>query len=300
MKKKAFVIALLVASGSVIAAPGAGITGVGRTAALNVFPNLGSFALLPPARSARLARAAAVTRETRFADGNASNNRATALANLDARNLPGLETLGERVNNRADRRADRRALISQDGIAIGDATLKFDSSTTTNSDGSTSRTFTSNFDRETDGSRTSKPLFTDSDASRTVDASGKTMLDNSVTVTRGGDAGVGKIASTVDFNRDLSRSTKVEGTASSDRESSSSRSTDYSGKFDSSRPFNGKPFEISYRVETTPANGETVVRSGDTRDAEQATRPLLRANAIDNAAQRQDNRQDRREARRDN
>lgn len=291
MKKKAVVLALLVASGSALAAPGAGLSAAGRNPLLNVFPNLGNSVLLTPLRS------------NRFADGIASNNRATALANAEARGLPGLEALSERVGNRAD----RRALVSREGIAVGDATLDFDSSTSTNSDGSTSRTFTTAFERESDGSRTTKLLLNGDDATRTVDASGKTTLDTRLTVNRdapsdsstGRGGRLGSIESAVDYSRDASRSAKVEGTASSDGEKSTSRGTDYSGKFDSSRPFDGKPYDISYRIERTPANGKTVVRSGDTSALKPGARALLRDRARDNAAQRQDNRQDRRAERRE-
>ncbi len=302
MKKKAIALALLLTSGAAIAAPGTGLATAGRTTVLNVFPNLGSSVLLTPLRPIRTARPAAL-RANRFADGIASNNRATALANAEARGLPGLEALGERVGNRAD----RRALVSRDGIAIGAATLDFDSSTSTNSDGSTSRTLTSAFERETNGSRTTKVLFNNDDATRTVDVSGKTTLDTMLTVNRDAPsdstsvrgARLGSIESAVDYSRDASRSAKVEGTTSSDGERSTSGSTDYSSKFDSSRPFDGKAYEISYRIERTPANGETVVRSGDSSALRPGARALLRDNARDNAAQRQENRQERRQDRRD-
>ncbi len=297
MKKKAFVLAFLLATGSASAAPG--LLTPGRTAALNVFPNLGSSILLTPLRSARTVRAA---RADRFADAVASNNGAMALANADAGGLPGLEALRERAANRAD----RPALLSDIGKGDGNSSFDFDSSTKTNSDGSLSRTYTTAFERETDGSRTTKVLFDEADASRTVDAKSKSKLDTSFTLNGerepvaapGRALKIGKVEMAVNYNRDASRSTKIDGTASSDRETSTSRKTDYSGKFDSSRPFDGKAFDVTYRSELTPPNGETVVRSSDSAaNTPAAARPQLSERVKDNAAQRQENRQARRDER---
>ena len=297
MKKKAFVLAFLLATGSASAAPG--LLAPGRTAALNVFPNLGSSLLLTPLRSARAVRA---ERADRFADAVASNNGAMALASADASSLPGLEALRERAANRAD----RPSLLSDVGKGDGNSSFDFDSSTKTNSDGSLSRTYTTAFERKTDGSRTTKVLFDDADASRTVDAKSDTKLATSFTLNGerepvaapGRALRVGKVEMAVDYNRDASRNTKVEGTAASDKETKTSAKTDYSGKFDSTRPFDGKAFDVTYRRELTPANGETVVRSSDsTAQTPAAARPQLSDMAKDNAAQRQENRQARRDER---
>ncbi|WP_293391499.1 hypothetical protein [Nevskia sp.] len=296
MKKKAFVLAFLVATGSASAAPG--LLAPGRTAALNVFPNLGSSVLLTPLRSVQAARAA---RADRFADAVSSNNGAMALASADASSLPGLEALRERAANRAD----RPSLLSDVGKGDGSSSFNFDSATSTNSDGSLSRSYTTAFERNTDGSRTTKVLFDNADASRTVDAKSDTKLETSFTLNGerepvaapGRALRLGKVEMAVDYNRDASRNTKIEGTASSDKETKTSAKTDYSSKFDSSRPFDGKAFDVTYRRELTPANGETVVRSSDSAAQTPAARPQLRETAKDNAAQRQENRQARRDER---
>lgn len=312
MKKKALAIALMVSSGTVLAGPLAGNATPARAGALNVFPNLGTAGLLAPLRTARAAQPA-TPRATRFADAlaaasnnraMAANNRAMLLANAESRGLPGLEALRERVANRG---TDRPALFSRDGRQDGDSGFDFDSSTSTNSDGSKSRTFTTSFNREGDASRTTKAQFTDNDASRTVDTANKSSLETSFTLNRDPEAvpangralRLGRVEMTADYQRDASRKVKIQGTESSDSEKTSSTSTDYSGTFDSSRPFDGSPFDVNYRFERKPANGETVVRSSDTPVLTPAGRRDLRAGLRDGVEQRQQNRENRQEQRAD-